>query len=95
MRTLDRKFEDRTAPFGNTILDFAAARRKQPAEQCLPMTSSLTDLAIAADQEFWKIKVAHLDSQFPLSTERYDAIFLLGILYPLKKPFCDGIDQQG
>jgi tRNA (mo5U34)-methyltransferase len=145
------------------------------------MTSSLTDLAIAADQEFWKIKVAHrpesfwypygtlrnipileqllatvgldllqlcrgshgkiadigsadadlaffmekmgfsvdvienrltnfnllegarimkealkssviireadLDSQFPLSSEKYDAIFFLGILYHLKNPF--------
>ena len=28
-----------------------------------------------------------LDSQFPLSTENYDAIFFLGILYHLKNPF--------
>jgi 2-polyprenyl-3-methyl-5-hydroxy-6-metoxy-1,4-benzoquinol methylase len=28
-----------------------------------------------------------LDSQFTLSGEKYDAIFLLGVLYHLKNPF--------
>jgi 2-polyprenyl-3-methyl-5-hydroxy-6-metoxy-1,4-benzoquinol methylase len=33
------------------------------------------------------IREADLDSQFPLSSEKYDAIFFLGILYHLKNPF--------
>lgn len=33
------------------------------------------------------IRSVDLDSQFPLSGEQYDAIFLLGILYHLKNPF--------
>ena len=33
------------------------------------------------------IREIDLDSQFPLSTERYDAIFFLGTLYHLKNPF--------
>jgi hypothetical protein len=37
------------------------------------MTSSLTDLAIAADQEFWKIKVAHhsKSSCYPYHSDRW------------------------
>jgi tRNA (mo5U34)-methyltransferase len=33
------------------------------------------------------IRKVDLDSQFTLSAERYDAIFLLGVLYHLKNPF--------
>ncbi len=33
------------------------------------------------------IRSVDLDSQFPLSGEKYDAVFLLGILYHLKNPF--------
>ena len=33
------------------------------------------------------IRLVDLDSQFPLSGEKYDAIFLLGTLYHLKNPF--------
>jgi len=33
------------------------------------------------------IRSVDLDSQFPLSGEKYDAIFLLGTLYHLKNPF--------
>ena len=33
------------------------------------------------------IREADLDSQLPLSSEKYDAIFFLGILYHLKNPF--------
>ena len=33
------------------------------------------------------IRTVDLDSQFTLSGEKYDAIFLLGILYHLKNPF--------
>ena len=34
-----------------------------------------------------RIRTVDLDSQFTLSGEKYDAIFLLGILYHLKNPF--------
>src|SRR4030095_7882915 len=34
-----------------------------------------------------KIQTVDLDSQFTLSGEKYDAIFLLGVLYHLKNPF--------